>query len=102
MSDLNKVKEFIENSVKANAEALKLQVSFYEKFTRRQGECLADLADSRLNSLKEMTESGSFDKSIAINGDFENLAKTQLEKLHDENVKSVTSLTDSLKKLYQA
>lgn len=102
MSDLNKVKEFVENSVKANAEALKLQVEFYENFSRRQGECLAELADNRISSLKEMTDSGSFDKSIAINGNFENEAKIRLEKLHEENVKSVTSLTESLKKLYKA
>jgi hypothetical protein len=102
MTDLNDVTEFFKKSAEANAEALKIQLSFYESFTRRQAECFAGLADARSSSLSEIVDSGSFDKAVDLNGSFLSDAQSRLEQLHSENAESLTKLNDSLKKLYEA
>ncbi len=100
MIDLNQIKETIENAAKSNKEAFELQVGFFEGFTRRQGEVMAELADARVNSLKEMAASGDLQKALQNNTAFQADAKQRLEQLHTENVDAFSKFSESLKSAY--
>ncbi|ARN72896.1 hypothetical protein [Oceanicoccus sagamiensis] len=100
MSELDNVKEFIEQAVETNTKAVEMQMSFYESFSRRQGEAMAKLADQRIDSLKEIANCGSFEKAIETNTAFEQQAKENLEALFNSNVKAFEEFSDSLKTVY--
>ncbi|MFT5692726.1 MAG: hypothetical protein ACI92E_002062 [Oceanicoccus sp.] len=100
MIDLNQIKETIEKAANSNKEAFELQLGFFEGFTRRQGEAMAELADSRINSLKAMAASADFENALQNNTAFEADAKQRLEKLHAENVDAFAQFSESLKSAY--
>jgi hypothetical protein len=100
MTDLNNAKEFIAKAIEANSKAVEMQMNFYQDFTRRQGKTIASLSDERMNSLKEITECGSFEKMIEKNKAFEQQAKESLEALHQTNVSAFEDFSESLKSVY--
>lgn len=100
MIDLNQIKETIEKAANSNKEAFELQLGFFEGFTRRQGEAMAELADSRINSLKAMAASTDFENALQNNTTFQADAKQRLEKLHAENVDAFAQFSESLKSAY--
>jgi hypothetical protein len=102
MDDFSKIKESIEKVAQSNKQAIELQMSFFETFSRRQAQALAELSDARINSLKEMAGSGAIDKAFAQNAQFESDAKQRLEQLHGENVESFNTFSTTLKSLYKS
>ena len=100
MTDMNKVKEMLENSVAQSSKAFELQNSFYQSFTQRQGEAWSQLADARVESLKEIATSSSLEEAFAKNTDFEKQTREGFEALHQANVQAFDELTNALKKLY--
>jgi len=102
MNDFSQIKESIEKVAQSNKEAIELQMNFFEAFSRRQAAALAELADARINSLKEMASSGALDKAFAQNAQFEGEAKQRLEQLHGENVESFNEFSTTLKSLYKS
>ena len=100
MTDMNQVKEMLENTVAKNAKAFELQNSFYQTFTQRQGEAWAQLADARVDSLKEIAASTSIEDAFAKNTEFEKQTREGFEMLHKANVQAFDEFTNALKKLY--
>ena len=101
MSELDNVKKMLDKAVKTNGKAVEIQMSFYETFSRRQGEAMAKLADQRIDSLKEIANCGSFEKAIETNTAFEKHAKENLESLFTSNIKAFEELSTSLKGIYK-
>jgi len=102
MNDFSKIKESIEKVAQSNKKAIELQMNFFETFSRRQAEALAELADARISSLKEMAGSDALEQAFAKNTQFEGEAKQRLEQLHGENIESFNEFSTTLKSLYKS
>jgi hypothetical protein len=94
------IKEFFEQAANAYGDAWKAQASYYDDLVRRNTKAMTDLADARIASLNEMSDSKTFNQAFEANLAFEESVREGLVSLQEENTKSWEALLEDLKGIY--
>jgi hypothetical protein len=95
------IKEFFEQAAKAYGDAWKVQADYYDGLVRRNTQAMTDLADARIASLNEMSDSKTFNQAFEANLAFEESVREGLVALQEENTKSWDTLVEDLKGIYK-
>jgi hypothetical protein len=95
------IKEFFEQAANAYGDAWKAQASYYDDLVRRNTKALTDLADARIASLNEMSDSKTFNQAFEANLAFEESVREGLVALQEENTKSWDALVEDLQGIYK-
>ena len=94
------IKEFFEQAAKAYGDVWKSQAEYYDGLVRRNTQCLTELADARIASYREMSESQTFNQAFEANLAFEEKVREDLTRLQEENTEAWQHLVDDLKTIY--
>ena len=94
------IKQFIDNATAAYGDAWKAQAEYSEGLMRRNTKALAELAEARIASFKEMRDSTTFNQAFEANLAFEENVREELAALQEENTKSWEAMTAKLTEIY--
>lgn len=94
------VQKFLEQAAQANTRAWESQFAYFDGLVKRNTECLKDLGEARLASLKEMSEATTFNQAFESNLAFEEKLREELAELQDENFKAWEQLLEDLREIY--
>lgn len=94
------IKQFFEQAAKAYGDVWKSQAEYYDGLVRRNTQCLTELADARIASYREMSESQTFNQAFEANLAFEEKVREDLTRLQEENTKAWQHLVDELQSIY--
>ena len=94
------IQKFLEQAAKANTRAWESQFNYFDGLVKRNTECLKELGEARLASLKEMSEATTFNQAFESNLAFEEKLREELAELQDENIKAWEQLLENLKEIY--
>jgi len=94
------IKQFFEQAAKAYGDVWKSQAEYYDGLVRRNTQCLTELADARIASYREMSESQTFNQAFEANLAFEEKVREDLTRLQEENTDAWQHLVDELKAIY--
>ena len=94
------ITEFFKQATEANTEAWNTQVTYFEKLVKRNTDCFKDLGEARIESLKEVSESTTFNQAFESNLSFEEKLREDLASLQERNTKSWEGLIDNLTAIY--
>jgi hypothetical protein len=94
------IQKFFEDAAKANADAWAAQTGYFDKIVKRNVQCFTALADARVASFKEMSESKTFNQAFEANLAFEETAREELHRLQEDSTKAWEALQENMKSIY--
>jgi cell shape-determining protein MreC len=102
MNDMtpDKIKDLLESAIKSNTSAWVAQSKYFDDLVKRNVASFAALTDSRLESLKKISESKTFNEAFEANVAYEETVRSALQNLYEENKKSWEVLQSELKTIY--
>jgi uncharacterized membrane protein len=102
MNDMtpDKIKDLLESAIKSNTSAWVAQSKYFDDLVKRNVASFSSLADARVKSLKEISESQTFNDAFEANVSYEEAVRDALKKLYDENTLAWDELQGELKTIY--
>jgi hypothetical protein len=97
-----RIRRLTSTAASASVEALSLHARFQRERVNRSLDCLKELAEARMTSLREMAEAKSLTQAFEANLAFERKTAEGLRNLYEENVQAWESLLKELRGLYSA
>jgi hypothetical protein len=94
------IKQFFEQAAKAYGDVWKSQADYYDGLVRRNTQYLTELADARIASYREMSESQTFNQAFEANLAFEEKVREDLTRLQEKNTEAWQHLVDELQSIY--
>lgn len=96
----DKVKNLLEAAINNSTEAWAAQSDYFDDLVKRHVASFAALSDARIESLKAISESQTFNQAFEANLAFEEKVREELSALQEANTKSWEDLVSNLKGIY--
>jgi hydroxymethylpyrimidine/phosphomethylpyrimidine kinase len=97
-----RVKDLLESAINNSTEAWAAQSRYFDDLVKRNGASFAALSDARIESLKVIGESQTFNQAFEANIAYEQTVREALEKMHEENLQAWSDLQKDLSSVYTA
>ena len=103
MTDITpeKVKDLLESAITSSTEAWGAQSKYFDDLIKRNVASFTTLSDARIESLKTIGESQSFNQAFEANIAYEQSVLAALNKMHEENSKAWDDLQVELSTIYE-
>jgi hypothetical protein len=98
----DKVKNLLEAAIKNSTEAWAAQSDYFDDLIKRHVASFAALSDARIESLKTISESLTFNQAFEANIEYEQTVRKALEKMQVENAQAWTELQQKIAAVYAA
>lgn len=96
----DKVNDLLEAAIDNSTRALDAQSKYFDDFIRRSAASFATLSDARIESLKEIGESQSFNQAFEANIAYEQTVRDEFRKLREDNERAWNDLEKKLSAIY--
>lgn len=96
----DKIKDLLEKAIKSNTDAWAAQSKYFDEVVKRNVTSFAALADARMESLRQISESQTFNEAFEANVAYEDTVRAELKKLYEEHREAWDELQDELKAIY--
>lgn len=97
----DKITDLLETAIKSNTDAWAAQSKYFDDLVKRNVTSFARLADARMDSLRQISQSETFNEAFEANSAYEDAVREELQRLYDENREAWDSLQDELKAIYR-
>lgn len=103
MNDMtpDKIKDLLESAIKNNTAAWSAQSKYFDELLKRNVASFASLSEARVESLRKIGESQTFNEAFEANIAYEDAVREELKKLHEDSQKSWEALQEELKGIYR-
>ena len=98
----DKIKDLLESAIKSNTNAWAAQSKYFDELVKRNVNSFATLAEARMESLKQINESQTFNEAFEANVAYEDAVRDELTKLYDRNLDAWDDLQGKLEDIYTA
>jgi gas vesicle protein len=96
----DKIKDLLESAINSSTSAWVAQSRYFDDLVKRNVSSFASLADSRVDSLKQISESTTFNDAFEANVAYEDAVRDELKKMYDDNASAWEKLQGELKEIY--
>ena len=102
MNDMtpDKITDLLESAIKNNTAAWAAQSKYFDELVQRNISSFASLSEARIDSLKQINESQTFNEAFEANISYEDQVREELKKLYEDNQKSWDALQQELQGIY--
>lgn len=98
----DRVKNLLEAAINNSTEAWAAQSYYFDDLVKRHVASFAALSDARIESLKAISESQTFNQAFEANIEYEQTVRKALEKMQAENAQAWTELQHKIAAVYSA
>lgn len=104
MTDItpDKINDLLESAINNSTEAWEAQSRYFDNLVKRNVASFAALSDARIESLKTIGESQSFNQAFEANIAYEQSVREELAKMHATNTQAWNDLQAELSAIYVA
>jgi hypothetical protein len=102
MNDMtpDKIKDLLESAINNSTEAWVAQTKYFDDLIKRNIATFSTLSDARVESLREIGESQTFNEAFEANIGYEDSVREELKKMNEENSQAWEDLQVELKAIY--
>jgi hypothetical protein len=97
----DKIKDLLDTAIKTNTAAWTAQSNYFDELVKRNVTSFATLADARTESLKQISESQTFNEAFEANIAYEDTVRDEMNKLYEENRQAWEELQNKIKSIYK-
>jgi hypothetical protein len=98
----DKVNDLLEAAINNSTRAWDAQSKYFDDFIKRNVAAFATLSDARIESLKEIGESQSFNQAFEANIAYEQTVRDEFRKMREDNERAWIDLEKRLSAIYVA
>lgn len=98
----DKVKNLLEMAINNSSAAWAAQSKYFDDLVKRNVTAFSTLSEARIESLKEIGESETFNQAFEANIAYEDSVREELKKMYEENMQAWEALQSELKTIYTA
>lgn len=98
----DKVNDLLEAAINNSTQAWDAQSKYFDDFIKRNVASFATLSDARIESLKEIGESQSFNQAFEANIAYEQTVRDEFRKMRENNERAWNDLEAQLSAIYVA
>lgn len=98
----DKVNDLLEAAINNSTQAWDAQSKYFDDFVKRNIASFAALSDARIESLKEIGESQSFNQAFEANIAYEQTVRDEFRKMRENNERAWNDLEAQLSAIYVA
>lgn len=96
----DKIKDLLDTAIKSNTAAWGAQSKYFDDLVKRNVASFAALSEARISSLKQISESQTFNQAFEANIAYEDAVREELKKMYEENRQAWDELQDDIKAIY--
>ena len=96
----DKVNDLLEAAINNSTQAWDAQSKYFDDFIKRNVASFATLSDARIESLKAIGESQSFNQAFEANIAYEQGVRDEFRKMREDNERAWTDLERKLSAIY--
>ena len=96
----DRIKDLLEKAINNSTEAWVAQTRYFDDLVKRNIATFSTLSDARVQSLKEIGESQSFNEAFEANIAYEDSVREELQKMNAENSQAWENLQVELQAIY--